>query len=204
MGSATEKESNDTMSNYQVLKLNSNYEPLEIVSWQDAISLWWNGRVEIVKEYEDFNILSFSVTLDDRRVFSGKCPAVIRLLEYVGFRRKPKYNRISIFKRDDFSCQFCGIKPGTSNLNLDHVVPRAQGGKTTWENVVTACIPCNSRKGNRTPYEAKMILKKEPSRPASSTMLKFTFNMPKTPEAWRDYIRDTLYWNQELENENSD
>lgn len=186
------------MSSHQVLKLNSNFEPLEIISWQDAISLWWNGRVEIVKEYEDFNILSFSIQLDDKRMFSGKCPAVVRLLSFVGFRRKPKYSRLSIFKRDSFQCQYCGVQPGTANLNIDHVVPRAQGGKTTWENVVAACIPCNSRKGNKTPWQAKMILKKDPVRPNPSDMMKLTFNLPKTPEAWRDF----LYWNQELENDN--
>jgi len=189
------------MTNHNVLQLNANWTPMGIISWERAIMMWWNGRVEIVKEYDDFNILSFSIELEDRRRFSGKCPAVVRLLEFCGFRKRPKYNRINILKRDNFTCQYCGYNAGgTKGLNLDHVVPKSQGGKATWDNIVSACVSCNSRKRNRTPWQAKMVLKQEPKRPSADAFMKLTFNIPKTPEAWRDY----LYWVQELENDNDD
>jgi len=175
---------------YQVLKLNSDYQPLEIISWKDAVGLWWNDKVEILTEYDDFDLKSVSFTM--------KCPAVVRLLEYAGFRRNAKYSRGNIYNRDHYTCMYCGDQPGTDNLNLDHVIPRKMGGSTTWENIVTSCIPCNSKKAMRTPAQAGMKLKREPVRPSRDSFLKIMFHMPKTPDAWRDY----LYWNQELENDN--
>ena len=175
---------------HQVLKLNQDYQPMEIISWQDAIGLWWNDKVEIVTEYDDFDLKSVSFTM--------KCPAVVRLLEYVGWKRHVKYSRKSIYGRDHYTCQYCGVQPGSKDLNLDHVIPRKRGGLTTWENIVTSCCNCNSRKADRTLVQAGMHLRRQPYKPSPSKFLKMVFNIPKTPTQWRDY----LYWNQELENDN--
>lgn len=173
-----------------VLLLNSDYSPLKVLSWQKAITLWFNDKVEIVEEYNDFDIKSVSFTM--------KCPAVVRLLRYVkGNRSAVKFSRFNVFSRDSFTCQYCGAKPGTNNLTYDHVVPRSRGGKTSWDNIVTACLPCNRKKSDNTPEEARMKLRSQPRKPAASPH-KLTFNIPKTPDAWRSY----LYWAQELENDN--
>lgn len=172
---------------YRVLKLNADYQPMEIITWRKAIELWWDDKVEIVTDYEDFQLKSVSITMN--------CPAVVRMLQYCGWRRKVKCTRNNIMRRDKWTCQYCGIKPGTADLNLDHVVPRSRGGKTTWDNVVTSCIKCNSRKADKTPSEANMKLNSEPRRPSGHDWMKLLVAVPKTPDAWRDY----LYWNQELE-----
>lgn len=174
----------------RTLLLNASYEPLSVISWKKAVTMWWKDKVEIVEEYDDFDLKSVSFTM--------KCPAVVRLLKYVkGNRHRVKFSRINVFSRDNFQCQYCGSQPGTRNLTYDHVVPKSRGGKTNWENIVTACLPCNSKKADRTPKEAKMKLRTVPAKPKERPHLRFTFNFPKTPEAWRSY----LYWVQELEND---
>lgn len=172
------------------LLLNSDYMPIKVISWQRAVCLWFSDKVEIVEEYNDFDLRSVSFTM--------KCPAVVRLLSYVkAFRKSVKFSRLNIFHRDKFTCQYCGIQPGIKNLTFEHIIPKSRGGKTNWENITTACYPCNIRKGNKTLKEARMKLlsiPKEPRRHAH-TLLKIRFDFPKTPEAWIDY----LYWNQKLE-----
>jgi len=178
------------MSAHATLLLNSTYEPLKIIPWQRAITMWWSDKVEIVEEYDDFDLKSMSITM--------KCPAVVRLLKYVkGNRNKVKFSRINVFARDNFTCQYCGTQPGTRNLTYDHVLPKSRGGKTIWDNIVTCCLSCNSKKADSTPQEAHMKLKKLPTKPRQRPELKLTFNIPKTPDAWRSY----LYWNQELEHD---
>ncbi len=175
---------------YSTLLLNATYEPLKVISWQRAVVMWFADKVEIVEEYEDFDLKSMSITM--------KCPAVVRLLSYVrGNSHKVKFSRVNVFARDQFTCQYCLTQPGTSNLTYDHVMPRSRGGKTVWENIVTCCLACNSKKADRTPEEAGMKLRKLPVKPAVRPLLKFTFNIPKTPDAWRNY----LYWEQELEHD---
>lgn len=176
----------------QVLLLNFDYTPLKVLSWQKAVSLWFTDKVEIVEEYNDFSLRSVSITI--------KCPAVVRLLKYV--RRKQdrmKFSRLNVFSRDNFTCQYCGLQPGTPELTYDHVVPKSQGGKTTWENIATSCVPCNARKGNRTPEEASMKLKSRPRRPEKNEFV-FRVNIPRSPTEWRDW----LYWNQKLDNDEGD
>ena len=154
--------------------------------------LWFDDKVEIVEEYDDFDLRSVSITL--------KCPAVVRLFEYVnGRKNKVKFSRMNVFSRDQFTCQYCGSQPGTPNLTYDHVLPRSKGGKTQWENIVTCCVPCNSKKAARTPEQANMKLRVKPNKPASAP-LRFVLGLPKTPDSWREY----LYWNQELVNDNTE
>lgn len=178
--------------NGMTLLLNADDQALKVIPWQRAVHMWFSEKVEIVEEYDDFELRSMSITI--------KCPAVVRLLKYVKRDdRRVKFSRVNVFGRDNFQCQYCLLQPGTPELTYDHVVPSAQGGKTTWTNIVTACVSCNSKKGNRTPKTAGMRLRKLPVRPKERPFNKFVLNIPKTPEAWRSY----LYWNQELENDDS-
>lgn len=165
----------------ETLMLSVGYEPLQVVSWKRAITLMTLGKVEVVEEY-DSEVRSTHIVF--------KMPAVVRLLK--SFRRhkkKVKFSRINVYARDRYKCQYCGIKLETKDLTFDHVLPRCQGGQTVWDNIVTACVPCNSKKAGRTPRQANMHLRKVPVRPAWVPVLTFEVAQ-NAPEAWRDY----LYW----------
>ena len=114
-----------------------NYFPLSLWSWQDAVKAVCLDRVTIVSEYED-SISSPS--------FEMKLPSVIALKEYVPQMRNPAFTRFNVFLRDRFSCQYCGTAHAAADLTFDHVIPRSRGGRTTWQNVVAACSPCNLRR----------------------------------------------------------
>ena len=174
--------------NKQVLMLNSDYQPMNVISWQKAVSLWFSDKVEIVEEYDDEDITSVS--------FSMKCPAVVRLYNYVrrASRRRVKFSRLNVFSRDSFRCQYCGDEPGISKLTFDHVLPKAEGGRTCWENIVASCKPCNYKKADKGLIESNMKLMTRPKEPSQAQYLSFRFLIPKTPDAWRNY----LYWNAEL------
>lgn len=173
----------------QTLLLNATYEPIKIVHWQRAMVLWAQGKVEIVETHDR----------EARAVtFTFRLPSVVRLLRFVRIRHRADYvpfTRANIYARDEFTCQYCGDVFDSEDLSFDHVVPAAQGGKRTWDNIATACIPCNKRKDNRTPAEAGMTLIRQPRKPTSSPALRVTVGLRKTPESWRNY----LYWNAELE-----
>lgn len=174
----------------QTLQLNASYEPMKVIPWQRAICMWLDGKVEIVATYAE-------KVYDAIKDWSGQMPAVVRLTKYVKMdRHKVKFSRINVFGRDHFTCQYCGCQPGTTNLTYDHVTPRSRGGKTCWENIVTACLECNSNKADRTPEEAKMPLRTKPVKPSARPHVRTVLSAPNTPDEWRDY----LYWNSELEN----
>ena len=121
-----------------------SYYPLSLWSWQDAIKAVFLDRVNIVSNY-DKTVRSPS--------FEMRLPSVVSLKTYVKPSRHPAFTRFNVFLRDRFSCQYCGSR---EDLTFDHVIPRSKGGTTTWENVVAACSPCNLRKGDRLPDEARM------------------------------------------------
>ena len=162
-----------------VLLLNATYEPLHILSWKRVIRLLTAGKVEVVEE-SDREIRSLSVVI--------RLPSVVRLLRYVHYREpRPKLSRVNVSLRDEFQCQYCGQTYESRALNLDHVLPRAQGGHTTWENVVTCCVPCNTRKGARTPEQARMRLLRQPPRHDRLDSLVITFGA-HLPLGWRNYM----------------
>jgi len=171
----------------QVLLLNITYEPLKIINWKRAIIMLTLGKVEVLEEYnKEIHSVSFAI----------KLPAVVRLLRFVKRPRTPvRFSRQNIYIRDDYRCQYCGRQFPSPELTWDHVLPRARGGKTEWENIVTCCIDCNRKKGGRVPSEASMALVRKPSRPESLPILKITLQFRHMPQSWRDY----LYWNVELE-----
>ena len=173
----------------QALLLNASYEPLKVVHWQKAITLWCQGKVEVIAVH-DREVRSVSVTF--------KLPSVIRLLRFVKIKRRFDYvpfSRANIYARDRHTCQYCNQVFSTADLTFDHVVPVAQGGRKDWENIVTCCVGCNRLKGGRTPAEAGMKLLRPPRRPDSAPAIRITIELRTAPESWRDY----LYWNVELE-----
>ena len=126
-----------------------------------------------------------------------RAPRVIRLLDYDRVPKQTvKFNRRNIFARDHNQCQYCGKKFVSSELSLDHVAPRSQGGQTTWENIVCACVDCNVRKGGRTPRQANMTLIRKPEKPKRSPMLNLKLTQAKY-RSWQSFV-DNAYWSVEL------
>ena len=171
----------------QTLLLNATYEPLRVVHWQKAITLWCQGKVEIVAVY-DREIRSVS--------FSIKLPSVIRLLRRIRVRRTAEYvpfSRANIYARDRHMCQYCGGAFPSSDLTFDHVIPKCRGGPTSWGNVVAACPMCNSRKDNSTAMQPL----RPPRVPTSRELMaaKRAFPPNYLHETWHDY----LYWDTALE-----
>jgi 5-methylcytosine-specific restriction endonuclease McrA len=162
-----------------------SYYPLSLWSWQDAIKAICLDRVNIVSEY-DRTIKSPS--------FEMKLPSVISLREYIRPARHPAFTRFNVFLRDRFQCQYCGCK---DDLTFDHYIPRSKGGRTTWENVVTACAPCNLRKANRMPKDIKMFPHQLPFQPTVQDLHNNGRAFPPNHlhQSWMDY----LYWDIELE-----
>lgn len=139
-----------------VLVLNASYEPLNITTWRRAVVMVLKGKAEGL-EHDPARRIREDTLL----------PTVIRLRHFVRVPYKPlPLTRRNLFHRDGHRCQYCGAS--AEQLSVDHVVPRSRGGLDTWENVTTACLPCNVRKGNRTPREAAMPLLRPPHRPLGS------------------------------------
>ena len=171
----------------RTLLLNSTYERLKVISWRRAISLLWLGKVELIAHY-DQHVRSVSMKIH--------MPSVVRLLRFVR-RKQPaiSFSRKNLFARDESTCQYCRRVPEPSEITYDHVVPRSQGGKTEWTNIVTCCVDCNRRKGGRTPEQAGMRLYRQPGKPVWLPTLTITLGLKTAPDSWRDY----LYWNVELD-----
>ena len=168
----------------QTLVLNATYEPLRIVSWQKAITLLFQGKVEVIAQYER-EIRGVTVRV--------RLPSVLRLLRHVRMKRAfvdVPFTRANVYARDDHRCQYCHGHFSPSQLTFDHVVPVARGGHKGWDNIVTCCIPCNRQKGDRTPEEADMHLRRRPRRPSAPPTLTLTLGLQRAPESWRHY----LYW----------
>ena len=140
------------------------------------------GKVEVVEEY-DHDIRSVTIAF--------RAPAVVRLLRFVRLGKKsPPLCRSNILARDNFECQYCEMELTSREATLDHVVPRSQAGKTSWENIVCCCTTCNRRKGGRTPEQANMKLKKKPVRPDWLPIINLRFN-GKVPLSWHNFLAAT-------------
>jgi 5-methylcytosine-specific restriction endonuclease McrA len=161
------------------LVLNATFEPLHIVSVRRAIVLLLKEKAEVI-EAAEAKIRSENLALD--------MPLVIRLVYYVRVphRLLIPLTRRTVLARDQYSCQYCGAQPTKGQLTLDHVLPRSRGGDNTWENVVTACIPCNQRKGGKTLREAGMTLLLRPGRPRYAAVV--LLGKMQGHEVWRKYI----------------
>lgn len=170
------------MSSLRSLLLNSSYEPMRIVSWQKALVLWFQGKVEVIEYHSAF---ARSV----HRRF--QLPSVLRLKSYVRPRTAGavRFCRENVYIRDKFTCQYCGTKLAAKLLTLDHVVPASQNGPKTWDNVVSACRDCNQRKANRTPKKANMPLLTEPAAPGWMPTLQLEISEDHVPPDWAPYFR---------------
>ncbi|MCX6162079.1 MAG: HNH endonuclease [Ignavibacteriae bacterium] len=145
-----------------MLVLNQNYEPITITNVKRAIILAFLGKAEIVSANNGRRINTVRTSLI--------CPSIVRLSVFVRVPyKKIILSRKNILRRDNHRCLYCG---STVNLTVDHVIPKSRGGEETWENLVTACIKCNNKKGNRDPEEAKMQLHATPKRPSHITFIK--------------------------------
>jgi 5-methylcytosine-specific restriction endonuclease McrA len=196
------------MLNTSVLVLNRSYLPVHVTSVRRAFSLLYQGIARAVDEqYQTFDFDSWaqlSVLRDADAIGTSRGPVrVPRVIVLVAFDRLPRrhvrFSRINLMGRDNFQCQYCGRKPGRPELNLDHVVPRALGGRSTWENVVTSCVECNRRKGGRTPQQARMHLRRRPARPRWTPLMNLMMSSVRYKE-WKPFLNvvDASYWNVEL------
>ena len=196
------------MLSSSVLVLNRSYLPIHVTSVRRAFTLVYQGIARVIdEEYKTFDFDSWAqlaVARDEESIGTPKgrvrIPRVIVLVAFARLpRRHVRFSRINLMARDDFQCQYCGKKPRRSELNLDHVIPRALGGKSTWENVVTSCIDCNRLKGGRTPKQATMKLMKRPERPRWTPLMNLMFSSVRYEE-WRPFLSvvDVSYWNTEL------
>jgi 5-methylcytosine-specific restriction endonuclease McrA len=196
------------MLNSSVLVLNRSYLPVHVTSARRAFSLLYQGIARVVNEqYQTFDFEAWSQLAVARDVEAIGTPGglirIPRVIVLIAFDRLPKrhvrFSRINLMARDSFSCQYCGAKPHRSELNLDHVVPRSLGGRSTWENVVTSCVDCNRRKGGRTPRQAQMKLRNRPERPRWTPLANLMWSSVRYQE-WRPFLSvvDASYWNVEL------
>ena len=167
------------MINNPVLVLNQSYEPLNICRVRRAVVLVYQNKAEMLENGSGF---IHSVNNE------FPIPSVIRLASMVRrpHRADRKLTRLEVFKRDRYSCQYCGKE--VRQLTLDHVIPRFRGGEHTWENVVSACVACNRRKAGRTPREAGMRLISQPSRPRFTGLLYVPLNYTQMRDEWQKYL----------------
>ena len=197
-----------------VLVLNKHYAAVRVVSAKRAFTYLFKELAEIITvedssyqsyDFDSWRQLSVYRSQHQRERhdwvrcvrFELAVPRIIRLLFYDRLPRQPvKFNRRNIFARDGNRCQYCGKKFPTSELSLDHVVPRSRGGATNWTNIVCCCVDCNVRKGGRTPTEAGIRLTSEPVKPKRSPVIALRLTSEKYA-SWKQFI-DAAYWNVEL------
>jgi len=154
--------------------------PHKIVHWTTAITMLYLDKIEVIANYDEV-VRSPSTSI--------QMPAVVRLKKPVNHsKRGVKFSRLNVLTRDKFTCQYCGFHGKMGELNYDHVVPRVRGGKTTWSNIVSACYPCNIKKGNKTPAEAGMTLRTMPVKPKSLPMAPLQIRPTEIVEQWKDYV----------------
>jgi 5-methylcytosine-specific restriction endonuclease McrA len=195
----------DGILNRQVLVLNRLFQAIQVTSVRRAITLLYKGQVRAVgadyRTYDFDNWQDIPVQPQDLAITTpGRSilvPYVVQLLRFEKVpRQEVKFSRGNIYLRDRNRCQYCGKKFSTSELSLDHVVPVSRGGKSTWENVVCACLKCNVRKGNRLPSECSMALIHPPKRPRWHPLHRFEGR--QFPEIWKNFL-DAAYWTVELD-----
>ncbi len=166
--------------NSPVLVLNATYEPINVTTVRRALVLIFKGTARPEE-------LTDEVVRSARHSFP--VPSVIRLVEYIRIPyERRELSRRNVMLRDGYTCQYCGRKFNPSDLTIDHVIPRARGGRTSWDNVVTCCRRCNARKGDRTPEEVGMKLLKHPRALSWRVGHQILTHLGRHQEAWRKYL----------------
>lgn len=192
-----------------VLILNRRWDPIQTTSVKDAIGLVAKGSAFVIDPatFERHDLLSWGEVSKAMKVVGDGLirsqhlaivpPEVVVLTAYEGRgERSVVFSRKNIFKRDRYTCQYCGGQPGPEELTIDHVMPRSRGGTSTWENCLLACVDCNKRKADKTPEEAKMPPRKVPKKPSWKTLSQVH---PKARrESWEQFL-GRAYWEVELE-----
>lgn len=197
-----------TVLQSNVLILNRFYMAIRVVNVRRALTLLYRDCAEIIVmeddqfvsyDFDSWVELSQLTALDkqpDEDYLQGphfelRVPRICRLTR---FERMPahtvRFNRKNLFARDHHQCQYCGQRPPTNKLSLDHVIPRSLGGKTTWENIVCCCLRCNNRKGGRTPQQARMELLGQPAKPRVNPLLAQSPNDPRY-QSWKSFLPAT-------------
>ena len=187
------------------LILNRSWQPVGVAPVSRSLVLLWNDNARVVDPH-DYQLYSWSdwsrlIPRDDEPFIQAvrmrlRVPEVVALTHYDRIPTNAvTFSRRNIYKRDRYACQYCGAQPGSEELTLDHVVPRAQGGISTWENCVLACTGCNKRKADRTPDQAGMPLRKQPVRPAWRPLYA---TRHVRIDSWTRFVSEA-YWNVELE-----
>lgn len=186
------------------LILNQQFRPHEVVDWKDAVTRMFTGRVEVLVQYDEVIAHIDRQTLQtfpelkralrqvigtDAESLAIKVPAVVVLRRKIGqVKSGVKFSKVNVCLRDGFRCQYCGEKLPMSALSYDHVLPRSQGGKTSWENIVMACYSCNDKKGGRTPEQAGMLLLSVPVKPQVLPMTEPFIDAWRAPPEWEPFI----------------
>ncbi len=201
--------------NQNVLLLNKHYMAIRIINVRRAISLLYQDQAEVIDcqsgTYGSYDFQNWCQISQVKYNFEPDThdwistvdyylavPQVIRLLVYDRLpKRNVKLNRRNIFARDSNRCQYCGKKPLMSELSLDHVTPKRLGGKSTWENLVCSCTNCNSKKGGRTPAQARMKLIKQPVKPKRNPVIHLHLSNSRY-ESWKNFLNEA-YWSVELQ-----
>lgn len=187
------------------LVLNRSWQPVGVAPVSRSLVLLWNDSAHVV-DPEDYRLYTWAdwsqrIPRDDEPCIQAvrmrlRVPEVIAL---TGFDRVPvngvTFSRRNIYKRDRYTCQYCGAQPGSEELTIDHVLPRSHGGVSTWENCVLACVNCNKRKADRTPDQARMPLRKRPIRPIWRPL--YAAHTVRI-DSWSRFLSEA-YWNVELE-----
>ena len=195
----------------EVLVLNSNFYAIEVTDWRRAMGLLYLNRAMVVdsewRTYDFGDWLDLSRSIAEHPAGFVHTPSLrIAIPEVIALtvfgkvpRREVTFTRRNIYHHYGYRCCYCGERFPTSELNLDHVLPRSRGGRTDWRNVVTSCIPCNKRKGNRLPGEARMTLRIKPHRPRPRPGAAVLVQLPvPIRRSWQQFI-DRAYWDSVLE-----
>ena len=187
------------------LVLNRNWQPVNVATVSRALVMLWNETAQVVdpKDYQLYTWEDWSAMepVDGEPFIQAvrrrlRVPEVVSLLNY---DRTPtaavSFSRRNIFKRDHYTCQYCGRQPGMDELTIDHVTPRSRGGVSSWQNCVLACLACNGRKADRLPEETGIKLLKEPVRPCWKPLYA---KHPVKIRSWSRFLSEA-YWNVELQ-----
>lgn len=192
--------------NDATLVLNRHWVPVDFTTVLDALCKLYAGAARAIKP-DDYSVHDFDSWAQLKVAEGAPCVRTARIaipvpevIVLVHYGRVPDrglaFSRGNLYKRDRYTCQYCGKRPGTQELTIDHVIPRCRGGASTWTNCVVACVQCNARKANKTPVEAGLVLHRQPAKPEWIPRL-VVARIPHKA-SWEKFISDA-YWNVELE-----
>ena len=204
----SELRSDGCVLSQRTLVLNRSWVAITTTTVREALSMLYQGAAKVIcadtYQAHDFDAWSeVAASVDEPCIRTVavrlRVPEIIVLAAYDGFpRRTVAFSRRNLYRRDRYMCQYCGCKPGTEELTIDHVIPRSRGGRSNWQNCVLACVECNKRKANRLPNEASMRLHHLPKTPHWSWDVEVALGSRKA--SWEQFIADR-YWNAELESD---